>query len=165
MKKFFDKFEEKFLVILMVIEVILVFLQILSRKIFKVSMPWSEELARYMFIWLVWVGASYATKERKHIVIDVLYERVSPKKQRIFKIISTIIWIVFLVFMSYISIKLTYSVYSGNQIAVGSGMPMWIAYLAIPVGVIMMLIRLIQNIIYDKKHNNESSSNGGGCTL
>ena len=39
-------------------------------------LPWSEEIARYLFLWLTWVGASYATKERKHVSIDLVYEKL-----------------------------------------------------------------------------------------
>ncbi|MDO4481512.1 MAG: TRAP transporter small permease [Bacillota bacterium] len=146
-----NKLEEVFLVILMALAVIIVSAQIVTRFILKTPLPWSEELARYMFIWLVWVGAAFATKERKHIRIDVVVSRLPQIGQKACAIISTIIWIGFTIFMVYISVILTSSVMTGGQTGTGSGIPMWIPYSAIPVGMALMLFRILQNCYYDLK--------------
>ena len=95
-----NRMEEVFLVILMALAVIIVTAQVVTRYVLKVPLPWSEEIARYLFLWLTWVGASYATKERKHINIDVVYQMLSPLGQKFCLIVSTLVWIVFLVIMS-----------------------------------------------------------------
>lgn len=146
-----NKLEEVFLVILMALAVITVSAQIVTRFILKAPLPWSEELARYMFIWLVWVGAAFATKERKHIRIDVVVSRLPKIGQKACTVISTIIWIGFTIFMVYISVILTSSVMTGGQTGTGSGIPMWIPYSAIPVGMTLMLFRILQNCYYDLK--------------
>lgn len=146
-----NKLEEVFLVILMALAVIIVSAQIVTRFILKTPLPWSEEVARYIFIWLVWVGAAFATKERKHIRIDVVVSRLPQIGQKACTIISTIIWIGFTIFMVYISAVLTSSVMTGGQTGTGSGMPMWIPYSAIPVGMALMLFRILQNCYYDLK--------------
>lgn len=146
-----NKLEEVFLVILMALAVIIVSAQIVTRFVLKTPLPWSEELARYMFIWLVWVGAAFATKERKHIRIDVVVSRLPQIGQKACTIISTIIWIGFTIFMVYISAVLTSSVMTGGQTGTGSGIPMWIPYSAIPVGMALMLFRILQNCYYDLK--------------
>lgn len=146
-----ERLEEIFLVVLMTAATLIVAAQIATRYLFHVPLPWSEEVARYLFIWLVWVGASYATKERKHICIDVVVSRLPRAGKKTCALISTAVWIVFLIFMAGISLKLTGSVYSGSQIAVGSGIPMWVPYAAIPVGMLLMLFRLLQNCWYDIK--------------
>ena len=150
-----ERLEEVFLVILMIAATLLVAAQVVTRFILKVPLPWSEEIARYMFLWLTWVGASYATKERKHVRIDIIYEKLPVKGKKICTAISTVIWIVFLAVMVYLSVRLTASVASGGQIAVGSGIPMWIPYASIPVGMGLMLFRLLQNTVHDLKHKEE----------
>ncbi|MFR6281512.1 MAG: TRAP transporter small permease [Lacrimispora saccharolytica] len=144
-----EKLEEVFLVILMTAATLIVTAQIVTRYVFKIPLPWSEEVARYLFIWLVWVGASYATKERKHICIDVVTSRLPKAGKKVCAAVSAVVWILFLIFMAGISLKLTASVYSGSQIAVGSKIPMWVPYAAIPTGMILMLFRLLQNCYYD----------------
>lgn len=146
-----DKIEEVFLVILMAAAVILVTAQIITRFVTKTPLPWSEEIARYIFLWLVWVGAAFATKERKHIRIDVVINRLPQLGQRACTIVSTIVWIAFVIFMVGISVTLTQSVFQGGQTATGSGLPMWIPYASIPVGMALMLFRILQNCYFDLK--------------
>ena len=146
-----DHLEEVFLVILMSLATIIVAAQVFTRFVTKSPLPWSEELARYMFLWLVWVGAAYATKERKHIKIDVLFNRLPQLGQRACLIFTTIVWILFTIFMACISFSLTASVASGGQTGTGSGIPMWIPYASIPVGMVLMLFRLLQNCYFDLK--------------
>ena len=69
--------------------------------------------------------------------------------QRLCLILSTIVWLIFALFMVYVSLILTNSVMQGGQIGTGSGIPMWIPYAGIPVGMILMVFRMIQNIIID----------------
>ena len=119
-----ERLEEIFLVILMIAAVAIVAAQVITRYVLKVSLPWSEEIARYMFLWLTWVGASYATKERKHVNIDIIYEKLPQAGKKVCTIISTVVWLIFLGMMFYLSFRLTRSVASGGQVAVGSGIPM-----------------------------------------
>lgn len=157
-----ERLEEIFLVAVMAAAVVIVAMQVFTRYVMKVPLPWSEELARYMFLWLTWVGASFATKERKHVNIDVIYQKLPQLGQRVCTVISTAVWIGFLCIMAYISLKLTISVSQGGQIAVGSGIPMWIPYASIPTGMSLMLFRLLQNCYFDLKSAAEASAEGGG---
>ena len=146
-----DKLEEVFLVVLMAVATAIVFAQVVTRFVLKTPLPWSEEVARFMFLWLIWVGAAFATKERAHIRIDFLVNRLPKAGQKLCLVLSTLVWLAFAVFMVYVSLILTNSVMSGGQIGTGSGVPMWIPYASIPVGMILMIFRMIQNIIIDFK--------------
>ena len=146
-----NRMEEIFLVVLMVAAVAIVSMQVVTRYVLKIPLPWSEEIARYMFLWLTWVGASYATKERRHVNIDIVFNLLKPVGKKICTIVSTIVWIGFLIMMCYLSFKLTSSVFKGGQIAIGSGLPMWIPYASIPTGMTLMLFRLLQNCYHDIK--------------
>ena len=50
----YNNLEEYLLVVSLVINVLLVFLQVIMRTVFKNSLTWSEELSRYIFIWQIW---------------------------------------------------------------------------------------------------------------
>jgi TRAP-type C4-dicarboxylate transport system permease small subunit len=143
--------EEYLLVFLMAVAVALVTAQIATR-IAGIPLPWSEELARYIFLWLVWVGAAYATKEKKHIVIDIVCNKFPDKVKKVTSILITIIWFLFLVFMIYESMTMTISVFHGGAKATGSGIPMWIPYASVPVGMILMMFRMLQNLVLDWRH-------------
>ena len=47
------------------------------RYFFGNAIKWSEELARYIFLWQIWLGASYGVKKSKHIRIDIIFNKLS----------------------------------------------------------------------------------------
>jgi TRAP-type C4-dicarboxylate transport system permease small subunit len=61
----------------------LVLLQVFSRVIFRMGLPWPEELARYFHIVMVFVGLAFAHRLRSHVNVAYFTERMSPKAQRI----------------------------------------------------------------------------------
>ena len=112
MKKIFNlynKIEEYLLVYSLVFNVILVFSQVIMRSVFNLSLSWSEELSRYIFIWQIWLGTSIALKEDKHIKVELVYQIVKSKKvQKIITMIGMLIWLGFSVFL----------VQNGTQLAI-----------------------------------------------
>lgn len=64
----------------------LVLLQVFSRVIFRMGLPWPEELARYFHIVLVFLGLAFAHRLRGHINVSFFTDRMSPRVQRIISI-------------------------------------------------------------------------------
>ena len=60
------------LVVIVLFMVVLAFLQVLLRNIFDQSFLWGDPLLRHLVLWVGFIGASLATREEKHINIDVL---------------------------------------------------------------------------------------------
>jgi len=76
--------------------VFLVFMQVFNRFILKQPLSWSEELARYLFIILVFIGISVATKARAHFGIDFFLAKLSPSIQKLVGIGTSVVILVFL---------------------------------------------------------------------
>ena len=85
-KKFIDNFEEYFCVWSLAIMTVLVFIQVIMRYVFQNSLSWSEELARYIFLWLSWIGASYAVKERSHFRVEMFADLFKGKARKVFEL-------------------------------------------------------------------------------
>lgn len=83
-------------VTILVAIVFLVFMQVFNRFILKQPLSWSEELARYLFIILVFIGISVATKARAHFGIDFFLAKFSPSMQRLVGIGTSVAILVFL---------------------------------------------------------------------
>lgn len=150
------KGEEVFLVIIISFSVVLLFLQVIMRYIFKNSISWSEEFARYLFLWMIWVGASLATKESRHLKAEFL-ENLIPKKVMDFISISALLlWLIFSLWLSYSAFFLTKDIYLSHQKSSAMQLPMFIPYASVPVGCTLMSIRLIQNIIFVLKKKKEA---------
>ena len=81
-RKLIDNLEEYFVVATMALMTLLVFVQVIMRYVFSSSLSWSEELARFIFLWVSWVGASYAVKERAHFRVEMFANLRSRSEER-----------------------------------------------------------------------------------
>ncbi|MDD2493632.1 MAG: TRAP transporter small permease [Tissierellia bacterium] len=141
-----DRIEEIFLLPTISFSVGLLFMQVIFRHIFNNSITWSEELARYLFIWQIWIGISYCAKNGTHIRITLLKDLLSDKANRILEIIVIIVWFGFGCFVIYQGYNVVMRIASFGQKSPALQMPMEYAYLSIPVGATLMNIRLVQNL-------------------
>ncbi|MGI5963262.1 MAG: TRAP transporter small permease [Lawsonibacter sp.] len=144
-----DKHLEEYLLVgSFFVTVTVIFVQVVCRYVFKNSLSWSEELARYIFVWQIWLGASYAAKINKHINITVARERFPQKVQIILEALVLILWAAFAVFMVYKGKDVIEYILKSKQRTPALQIPMAIPYLSVPVGCGLMAIRIIQNFIY-----------------
>ena len=83
-----DHLEEYLLIGSFFITVTVIFIQVVARYVFNNSLTWSEEFARYIFVWQIWLGASYAAKINKHINITVAREKMPQRIRSFWKLWS-----------------------------------------------------------------------------
>lgn len=130
----------------LIVMTILVFLQVVFRYAIKASLSWSEELARYFFIWLTFIGASYAARERSHICVGELVERIRHAGLRKFIILlANLLSIAFLVVLIRYGIPIAQRILELKQIS--PSMPflyIGLVYIAIPLGSLLMLLNMIE---------------------
>ena len=148
-KYIWDHLEEFFLVPSIIFSVVLVFAQVVMRYVFSSSLSWSEELARYLFVWQVWIGASYSARNRTHLRITFIRDSLAPSMQKKVEIAVTVICIVFAAFIAVNGFSLAARVHRFNQLSSALRMPMAYAHLAVPLGCSLMIIRLIENSVKD----------------
>lgn len=67
-----EHIEEVLLVAFSVVMVVVIAMQVFMRYVMDNSLSWSEELARFCFIWLVYIGISYGVKKQRHIKVDAM---------------------------------------------------------------------------------------------
>lgn len=143
-----DKYaEEAILVSLFFAMVILIFVQVIMRYVFDNSLSWSEELARYLFIWMVFIGASYGVKRSGHINIDVVLNFVSDGAKKAIAIVANLLFIAFAVIISWLGWGLVQQMGEFGQTSSALNLPMHYVYAALPIGFLLTTIRLIQSSI------------------
>lgn len=129
----------------------LIVLEVFARYIFGSSISWSEELARYLFIWFTFISAGLAVKHNAHIFIDPLSSLV-PRKVRPYSfLIGKCLWLIFSIFVVYLGLEYSIYTFSTNSQSAAMGIPMGLVFLGIPIGYLFMAIRLMQEIIIDIK--------------
>ena len=80
-------------------------IEVIRREVFSYSSIWGEEIVRYSFIYLVWIGAASAVKERAHIRIDVLFHSVGPRTKAALYILGDLVMLSIAVIALYWSFK------------------------------------------------------------
>lgn len=148
-KKILDEqLEEGVLMFSFIFLILLVFLQVVSRYIFNFSLGWSEELSRYILIWITWISASYAIRKREHIRITVVKDKLPLFLQKVVELIVILLWFLFVIVMAIEGTKIVQNIQQMGQMSATVGVPMWIIYLILPIGGILMGIRLIQQLYF-----------------
>jgi TRAP-type C4-dicarboxylate transport system permease small subunit len=143
-----EKFELTVCVVLMSLMTIVMFIQVVARRVFSNSLSWSEELARYLFLWLIYLGISYGAKTMKHIKIEA-FLGVFPKKARPFVIIlGDILFFVFAIFIIYTSFVWVQRQIMLGQLSPALHVPMWVIYASPFVGYTLTTIRQIQTLVW-----------------
>jgi len=134
---------------------ILILLQIFTRFVINYPLHWTEELARYLMIYGVFLGAALALRYNRLISIEAVAQALPPKMQSLLKKVVMVITIIFALVLVIQGIEITSTI--NNQTSAGLGIPMSIPYLAIPSGAILIIINAFA-VIFDggKNHREES---------
>ncbi|MGI6225933.1 MAG: TRAP transporter small permease [Peptococcales bacterium] len=141
---FLDKFEDYSVTFLYLIMIVVIFLQVIFRFVIKASLPWSEELARYIMAWAVFIGSSIAAKEGAHLGIDSLVTRLPKKMKRYTELIVLALSALFSIILIYLAILVIQFLMKTGQKTPAMMIPMWIAYFSVFFGAILMSIRYCQ---------------------
>jgi TRAP-type C4-dicarboxylate transport system permease small subunit len=120
------------------------FAQVVTRYVLNNPLIWSEELARYLFVWVSMIGAALALRDGGHFGLDLLLRKVPALRPALAGAV-TIVTALFLAVLLKSGIDET--VLASNQFAMTLPMRMQWAYLALPVGAGLMLFHLAIHVI------------------
>ena len=155
MKYVWEHLEEFFIIPLMFAMSIIIFIQVIMRYVFQNSLTWSEELARYMFVWLVYFAGSFTARREKHIRIDAAINLYPKKIRPYIEILSEIIVLAFSIFIAITGVTVFQKITWSGQISPANGLPMQFVYAAPLVGFVLTAIRQIECIIKRIKNLNK----------
>lgn len=140
-------------VVFMFFIILLTFLQVCLRYIFSHSFAWIEEVSRYLFVWIVFLGAAIAFDDDSHIKIDFIESKLPKKIKGIVQY--------FIVLINLLAMGLLF--YSGALVALRNRKSMFytipdlsllIMYIAVPLScvlaIILIVLRIKKNIGSDK---------------
>lgn len=142
------KLEEWLLIVSTIFIVLLVFLQVVTRFVFNISVGWSAELSRYLLIWITWISMSYTIRKNDHIRITLVVERLPEKFKKVIEVIVIVVWSSFAFVMAYVGTEVVQTIKLMGQKTSTLGISMWVVYLIIPIGGALMLIRLVQQLYF-----------------
>jgi len=115
--------------IIMINMLIAITLQIIMRYVFNSPLQWSEELARFSYAWFCFFGISVATKDRSHLAVTLLVDRLPQKIRSTLNIFALIIMLVFFILVSWHTAELPRV--QGNIKAYSLGVPFYLLHMCI----------------------------------
>ena len=123
-----------------------IFIEVVCRYLLFISTAWSEELARYLFIWMVYLAIGYAAKQRKHIKIDAALWLFPQRIRPYICIVGDIVVLLFSAFIIKTSYELFMKIAMLGQKSAAMGIPMQFVYMAPFVGFVLTFYRTLQTI-------------------
>ena len=124
-------------------------IEVLRREIFAYSSIWGEEIVRYSFIYLAWVGAAAAVKERAHIRIDVIMHYLGPRPKALLYIFGDLVMMFVAVIAVYWSWEAVHVSWKFGSVTDGLRISKVWFLMAVPLGFALVIVRLLQSLWRD----------------
>ena len=123
----------------------IVFLQFFTRYVLNDSLSWTEEIARYGLMWIVFIGGILVTRRNTHIAVELMSNLMKPGPARVALLAGIdIVKLMFLALLAYFSIAITDRM--AFQRMTVFDLPMSYVYYGVALGCIGMFIRQAQNV-------------------
>ncbi|MEM7189199.1 MAG: TRAP transporter small permease [Pseudomonadota bacterium] len=147
-----DKNAERWLLLMFyVMLVITMAIEVIRRELFAYSSIWGEEIVRYSFIYLAWIGAAAAVKERAHIRIDVIKHYLGDRAKAVLYIFGDLVMLVVAVIALYWSFETVHVSAKFGSVTDGLRISKVWFLMAVPAGFALMIWRLGQSLRRDFK--------------
>lgn len=150
MWRFIDRLEDFFCAAAILTTALVLFVNVTLRYLFSASTSWAEEFIKYLMIWITFVGGSICVRQGAHIRMDFLLGKLSEsarvKADRAVYLLSAL----FCGSMAAYGGQIVLFTLKTGQVSPALKLPMWIVYLAIPLGCGLMAVRFSQRAIAAK---------------
>jgi len=141
-----SRVEKALMVAFLSLMILTAFAQIVLRNFWGVGLAWSEPLVRYLVLWVGFIGAALATREGRHITLEVLARRTPGRGSRVPEALSQLCSSMVCALLAYAAMKFIH-----DEAQIGSrtflDLPVWIPELIIPITFAMMALRFLLRTI------------------
>lgn len=145
--KILNEFEVYIGAVIFISMMLLLTIQVISRKVFDHSLVWTEELATIMFIWLAYLGTSGAVLKGKHLRIDLLLNMLHGTAKKILLIFTNVVTAFFCCYISIPLIQLVGRYHTSGSTTVLLGFPKYLAYAMVPFCLLLTTVQLVQDTV------------------
>ena len=158
--KFLDHLEEWLVTFLMGAATLIIFVAVVHRYaagwaipgvqdwLLSLSLSWAQELTIIMFVWMCKFGAAYGVRTGIHVGVDVLINRMNPRWHRKFVVLGLLSGALFTGIVGTLGATFVWEMSHTDQTSSDLEVPMWIVYLAVPLGSYLMCFRFLQVMVH-----------------
>jgi len=144
--KFIHKIEDGLLAVLLIAMLLLASSQIFLRNFLDIGIAWADPLLRIMVLWLGLLGALAASRDNKHITIDVLTRMMSPRARQTTRIFTSLFTAIVTGIIAYHSVRFVVIEYQTGNTAL-SGIPAWQFEIILPIAFSLISLRYVIHFI------------------
>lgn len=131
--------------VLIISIIVLIFIQVITRYVFSYSLTWSEELSRYLFVWMIFLSLNLTIRDNLPIRIDFIDEFLPTKPKKVIGIFVKILTSIILIVFSFSAYKLTLLGTSSTSPALN--VPLIFIYIAMPIGYALSFVETIIKMV------------------
>lgn len=174
MLRFLDRLEEIIIAVLMALATIVIFIAVVhrygittaiglaqwgksvgadwlftaGRAVFNFlrsfNLTWAQELCIYLFVWMAKFGAAYGARTGIHVGVDVAVNQLTPASRRLVVLFALFAGALFTFIVGSLGARFVWHIAHTDQVSADLELPMWIVYLAVPLGSYLMCFRFLQ---------------------
>ncbi len=149
MRKIIDQYLEYFLVFLLAVMTLDVLWGVFTRYVMGAQASWSEELARFLLIWIGILGAAYAAGKNLHLTIDLYPKSLDiDKRKKLYRFINSLIILFALVVLVIGGSRLVYVTSTLGQVSAALQVPLSIVYTVLPLSGFLIIFYKLSDILY-----------------
>ena len=154
--KFLDHLEEWFIAFLMAAATLIIFVAVIHRYasglpipvvqdfLLRINTSWAQELTIYLFVWMAKFGAAYGVRTGIHVGVDVLINRLNTPLKKKFILFGLLAGASFTRIIAALGADFVFELSGTSSTSEVLELPIWIVYLAIPMGSSLMCFRFLQ---------------------
>jgi C4-dicarboxylate transporter DctQ subunit len=153
-RRIINKTEDVFSVSILIVLCVVVFLQVFFRYVVNKPLAWSEELARFLSIYLVYIASSVVLRDDSHMSMDYVVQLLPDKARAVVDIIGKVIissFLILAIVKSFTIVRITFF-----QVSPSLNIPMGVIYAALPISFSLMLIDFITRILLRTREGDRS---------
>lgn len=152
--KFLEKIEENIIGIGLLASIVLVFINVVLRYIFKSSSTWIEEVVRYLIIWVTFIGSAVCFRKGSHMGIDLIFSLTKGPLKKGIEIFGLIASFIFMIFLFKYGMELVMFTKQTGQITPAIEIKLFWVYIGIPLGAFLSGMDILK-VLFDKIKSNE----------
>jgi len=130
--------------LILAIMTVAVFVQVVLRFLGRSGIDGLEEVPRYLFVWLVMIGAAAAMQRGEHTVLDYFVNALSPRARALVIAFTNAVGIGLFLYLVKLSIVLVPN--AQLQTSAGLGLPLGYVFLAVPVGSVLIVLPMVRSL-------------------
>jgi C4-dicarboxylate transporter, DctQ subunit len=124
----------------------IIFINVICRYFFGFTLVWAEELARYIIVWVTFIGIAACARYDDHVKVEVLVQKFPNSIRKGISILLKLVTIAAAFFLMWVAWKMTNKMFLSGNRSVTVGLPIWWLYLSVSLGFTMLSYHFLKQV-------------------